>query len=67
MSKKFTYFKGDKAYYTGKEEGVCGKKFYEVTLCEGHEKGKNKLVPTPAETTMGLYECNKTGPFCRAD
>lgn len=41
---KTTYFKGDKAEYTGKTQWVSGVVFYEVVLIEGHLKGKTKLV-----------------------
>lgn len=39
-----TYFKGDKARYTGETDVVGGKMFYEIQMLEGHEKGKTKLV-----------------------
>ena len=37
-----TYFKGNKAEYTGKSEMVYGGKFFEIRLLDGHEKGKLK-------------------------
>ena len=39
-----TYFKGDKARYTGKSEVLHGGRFYEVVLVEGHRKGEKKWV-----------------------
>ena len=36
----FTYFKGDKAIYTGKKERLYGGNFAEIKMLEGHNKGK---------------------------
>jgi hypothetical protein len=52
--KPTTYFKGDLAEYTGKEEMVAGGKFYIVKMLEGRFKGQEKAVATPpkeVETT----------------
>lgn len=39
-----TYFKGDKAKYTGNVIELYGGRFYEVEMMEGWFKGKTKLV-----------------------
>jgi hypothetical protein len=44
-----TYFKGDKAEYTGKVETMYGRTWREVRLLEGHMKGQLKLVKSGAE------------------
>lgn len=40
--KKFIYWKGDKAEYTGKTDCISGGLFYEIRLVEGHLKGQTK-------------------------
>lgn len=42
-----TYFRGDKAQYTGKTEEAYGRTWYEIILLEGHNKGKLRLVKNP--------------------
>ena len=44
MTKQTTYFKGDKAEYTGKVLNLHGGTFYEVVMLEGHTKGQLKVV-----------------------
>ena len=44
MTKQITYFKGDKAEYTGKVVVLHGGTFYEVVMLEGHMKGATKVV-----------------------
>lgn len=39
-----TYWKGDKAEYTGKVEVLHGGTFYELLMLEGHLKGQTKLT-----------------------
>jgi hypothetical protein len=39
-----TYFKGDKAEYTGKVLLIHGGTFYEVKMLEGVHKGQLKVV-----------------------
>ena len=43
-TKKTTYFKGDKAEYTGKTEELYGGLFYEIKLLEGHLKDHLRLI-----------------------
>lgn len=51
MPKQTTYFKGDKAEYTGKVLTLHGGTFYEVVMLEGHTKGQMKVVKDgPKET-----------------
>ena len=40
----FTYWKGDKARYTGKTEYLYGATFYEIELIEGNLTGEKKLT-----------------------
>jgi len=47
MEKEKAYFKGDLAYYTGKEVHLHGGYFYEVIMAEGHLKGQKKLITRP--------------------
>jgi hypothetical protein len=42
--KQMTYFKGDRAIYTGNERDVYGVHWYEIEMIEGHMKGQTKLV-----------------------
>jgi len=59
-----TYFKGDKARYTGKTETVAGKTFHEVEMLEGSEKGKAKLVANaPAASVAAKPEVGKIEDF----
>ena len=39
MTTNDTYFRGDKAQYTGKSEMFHGERIYELTMIEGHRKG----------------------------
>ena len=41
---EITYFKGNKASYTGKKEELYGRTAYEIKLLEGPEKGKTKVT-----------------------
>ena len=50
---KTTYFKGDKAEYTGKSETQHGGLFYEVIMLEGHLKGQSRWVVDPPGFTLG--------------
>jgi len=43
-SENVTKFKGDLAEYTGVERDVSGKKFYEIKILEGANKGNTKLI-----------------------
>jgi hypothetical protein len=45
--KPTTYFKGDKAEYTGNVHELHGGTFYEVTMLEGADAGKTKVVTNP--------------------
>ena len=47
-----TYFKGDKARYTGKSEVLHGGLFYEVVVLEGHRKGEKKWVHNAPGTNV---------------
>lgn len=40
----FTYWKGDKAEYTGQTEELYGGVFYEIRMLEGHQVGQLKLT-----------------------
>jgi hypothetical protein len=42
-----TYFKGDKAEYTGNTHELHGGTFYEVKMLEGADAGKTKVVTNP--------------------
>lgn len=44
-----TYFKGDKAQYTGHATKLHGGLFYEVVLLEGYQQGQTKLVTKAPE------------------
>ncbi len=44
VGKPTTYFQGDRAEYTGKEEMIAGGKFYAVKMLEGPFKGQEKVV-----------------------
>lgn len=46
---KETYFKGDRATFTGKTDIIGGAKFHEVEMQEGVFKGKKKWVPDSAD------------------
>ncbi len=39
-----TYFKGDRAIYTGKVMQLHGATFYEIKMLEGHMAGQLKVV-----------------------
>ena len=41
---EITYFKGNKASYTGKKEELYGRTAYEIKILEGPEKGKTKVT-----------------------
>ena len=43
MKKEVTYFKGDKAEYTGKVVNVYGGTFNEIKMLEGTKKGEKLL------------------------
>ncbi len=51
MANQTTYFKGDKAEYTGKVVSLHGGTFYEVVLLEGHLIGQTKLVTNAPKGT----------------
>lgn len=51
-----TYFKGDRAQYTGKMETVGGQVFHEVRLLEGHMKGETKLVKGGPEPSVAAKQ-----------
>lgn len=42
-----TYSAGSLVEYTGNTEMFAGQLFYEVTVLEGREKGKKKLIVRP--------------------
>jgi hypothetical protein len=47
-----TYFRGDKAIYTGKTLVLHGGLFYEIKLVEGHMKGQLKVTQrAPSQAT----------------
>lgn len=48
-----TYFKGDQAEYTGNVVKKHGGTFYEVTMLEGSDKGKTKVVVNPPKLRPG--------------
>src|SRR5262249_18713624 len=40
VAREETYWKGDRAEYTGKSDEIAGGTFYELELMEGHRKGE---------------------------
>ena len=55
----FTYFKGDKAEYTGQVLTIHGGTFYEVRMVEGIHKGSLKVV-TNAPKAEGSHDYANT-------
>ena len=49
-----TYFKGDKARYTGKSEEMHGGLFHEIEMLEGHLKGQKQWTPRAPDVTPTL-------------
>jgi hypothetical protein len=48
-----TYFRGDKAIYTGKTIVLHGGLFYEIKLVEGHMKGQLKVTQRAPSQAIG--------------
>ena len=56
-----TYFKGDKAEYTGVVLQLHGGTFYEVKMLEGIYKGETKVVASaPVDIDYGADETAET-------
>ncbi|MCC7334439.1 MAG: hypothetical protein IT422_05065 [Pirellulaceae bacterium] len=57
-----TYWRGDRAEFTGKTENLHGGKFYEIEMMEGHMKGQTKVVSYGPGGDPGPGESNKPKP-----
>jgi hypothetical protein len=58
--KPTTYFKGDKAEYTGNTHELHGGTFYEVKMLEGADAGKTKVVTNPPKVEKITLAAVKT-------
>ena len=57
LAGKYTYFRGDKANFTGESETIHGGKFYKVQFTEGHKKDNFTWVALD-----GPGKCSIHGP-----
>lgn len=54
-----TYFKGDKAKYTGKITVALGVEWHEIEILEGHLKGETRVTGVgPKETILDFQKKN---------
>ena len=57
-----TYWKGDKAEYTGATQELHGGTFYEIRIVEGRLKGETKLTPQPPAAQADVLDTGEEQP-----
>lgn len=58
-----TYFKGDKAKYTGKTSVALGMVWHEIELLEGHRKGEKLVTGIGPNETIKDFQRKLCEPF----